>query len=131
MKKCLFLLTLIFGLKAKSQFAFGLISGYSNNHLLTNFSNRINTQNKNGNNYGLGIALNYQLNSKINFQSEINLLHKDFSVVRTRDYEGIYAAYRNIYLQLPIIFQYKLFEKNNWNFYIDGGCSFLFGGLEK
>jgi hypothetical protein len=107
--------------RAISQYSLGLFAGYSNNHLLTDISNRSYTQNKNGNSFGVCVAFNYEYNRSINFQSQIDLLHKDYSFVRTGNYAGIYTDYKNAYLQLPLIIQYKLSDKGKWQFFTDAG----------
>ncbi|RTL47438.1 MAG: PorT family protein [Sphingobacteriales bacterium] len=114
-------LALGFYFKGISQFSIGFSAAYTNNHLQTDISNRTFTQNKNGNGFGTAIISNYKCNNKINLQTEIDLLHKDYSFVRTVNYTGIYTKYRNLYLQLPIIFQYKIFQKNKWQFFTDAG----------
>ncbi|MFZ5978011.1 MAG: outer membrane beta-barrel protein [Hydrotalea flava] len=107
--------------KGISQFSTGLSAAYSNNHLNTNISNRSYTQNKNGNSWGISFPLNYKCSNKINFQTEIDFLNKDYSFIRTGNYAGIYTRYNNIYLQWPFIFQYKIFQKSKWQIFADVG----------
>ncbi len=113
-----------FIIKSNAQFSIGISAGYANNHLQTDISNRILTQNKNGSDFAASIMLNYKCCSRINFQTEINLFDKSYSLVRSGIYEGLYTNYKNKYLQLPIIFQYKFLQNTRCQFFVDAGLFF-------
>ncbi|PZX60918.1 outer membrane beta-barrel protein [Hydrotalea sandarakina] len=104
-----------------AQYSVGLFSGYTNNHLRTNISNRLFTENKNGNSISTGLIFNYAYKTKIQLQTELALLQKNYSFVRTGLYSGIFTKYRNTYLQLPVIFKYKLLQKCKWVIWADAG----------
>ena len=121
MRQTIFLLFFFIIKSLNAQYSLGVFTGYTNNHLQTNISNRTFTENKNGNSFGAGIILNYQCSNKIHLQTEMNLLHKNYSFVRTGNYEGIFTNYRNAYLQLPVIIQYKFIQKHKWQFFAETG----------
>ena len=104
-----------------AQYSIGVFSGYTNNHLHTNISNRLLTENKNGNSFSTGLIFKYAYKNKIQLLTELDLLQKNYSFVRKGIYEGIFANYRNTYLQLPVIIEYKLLQNSKWELWVDVG----------
>jgi len=127
MKKQKILLALIqlLSLTSYAQFSIGVKTGYSNNHLNTNISNRILTQNKNGNSTGFGLLINCKINNRIGIESSVELLQKKYSFVRNDVYTGVYESFINSYLQIPLIAQFKVIEKKKINVAISSG---VYGG---
>ena len=104
-----------------SQLSFGVGLGYTNNHLYTDISNRVYTENKTGSGIGTSILLETHLCNRINFHSGIYILQKSYNFVRTGNYTSIYENHKNTYLQLPIIIKLSLLRREKVQFFINGG----------
>jgi hypothetical protein len=105
----------------KAQFSIGINAGYNINHLETNISNRSYTKNTNENGYNYGLKLSYHLTHVLNMQTGLDLMQKNYSVIRTGDYLGIYEIFDNSYFQIPITAQFKLFGIRRMSFLINTG----------
>lgn len=103
------------------QISIGIKTGYTNNHLNTNISNRVFTLNKNGSGLGFGFLGNYEINNRIGIEGSIEFLQKKYSLVRTDKYQGVYETSMNSYLQLPLIIQLKIYNKKKLAINLNGG----------
>ena len=107
-----FLLSLlVVSFAGKAQFSVGVSGGYSNNHLNTDISNRVYTTNTNGNGFSADLQINYNLSNRISLQSGLGLVQKNYSFIRTGDYQGVFETFTNTYLQLPLTARVKILEK--------------------
>ena len=80
-------LSVLFALHVNAQVSFGIEAGYAYNHLNTDISNRAVTQNKNSGGYVIGLKINFEVISTINFQTGLGLIQKNYSYVRTGEDE--------------------------------------------
>jgi hypothetical protein len=110
----LLLLLLILTFSGKAQFSVGVSGGYSNNHLNTDISNRVDTKNTNGGGYNASLLVNYNLSNWISIQSGLSLVQKNYSFVRNGDYQGIFETFTNTYIQLPLTTRVKVLEKGKF-----------------
>jgi hypothetical protein len=105
-----FLLFLIICFAGKAQFSVGISGGYSNNHLNTDISNRVDTKNTNGGGFCASLLINYNLSNWISIQSGLGLVQKNYSFVRNGDYQGVFETFTNTYLQMPLTARIKILE---------------------
>lgn len=111
--------------QAKSQWAIGIEGGYVNNHLLTDISNRVQTNNQNGSSFGVGILTKYTFKkARLSFETGLTFVQKNYSFVRTGKYQGIYESFINNYVQLPLGVEFRLFYVYGFKVYIDAGMYF-------
>lgn len=122
MKRIISFLFIIFFFNASNaQLSVGVSTGCSYNHLNTDISNRMLTNNVNKAGYSLGLQMKYDVNALLSLQTGFNVLQKNYSINRTGDYIGIYEEFVNSYFQTPINIQFKIFEIKKMSFVINTG----------
>ncbi|PQV59980.1 outer membrane protein with beta-barrel domain [Sediminibacterium magnilacihabitans] len=123
-KKAIIIMLQLLPTIGSTQISIGLESGYSNNHLSTDISNRLFTTNKNGNSIGIGCLLKYDITKRVEIQTGLNLIGKEYSYSRNGNFAGIYETFKNFYFQIPIIVAFKFYEKKKTSVFLNTG---LFG----
>lgn len=119
------IIVMLFSKEAKSQWAIGIEGGYVNNHQLTDISNRVETNNQNGNSFGVGILAKYTFTKEwLSMETGLTFIQKNYSFVRTGKYQGIYENFINNYVQLPLGLSFRLFNLHGFKTYIDAGMYF-------
>lgn len=108
MKKQLFsvgtgLLCLLLTINAHAQLSIGLSGGYARNHLYTSVGYRTYTQYQPADGFSLSVPLKYTVNDWLAVQAEAQFVQKNYQLIRSEFFEGIYNATTNQYLQLPLM----------------------------
>lgn len=109
-KNKLLIIALVISISCNAQFSFGIIAGYTNNHLNTDIANRVFTENRNGNGYDVGILGQYDWAKWLSLQVETGLIQKNYSFTRTGNYAGVFENFSNTYLQVGLTSNIKIFE---------------------
>ncbi len=104
-KKCLLLcLCIIAGtLASRAQFSIGLEAGYNKNYLYTNTGFRAFTKYESVGGFNIGVPVRYTLNNWFAIQADPQYIRKNYKIVRTNFFDGIYQNNTNSYLQLPLM----------------------------
>lgn len=113
-KQKILILLLFFSLLTSvscAQISIGIKTGYTNNRLNTNVANRVLTQNKKQSGLAIGFLTSYEINKQIGIEGTIELLQKNYLLLRTDRYKGVYEFYINSYMQIPLTIQLKIYEK--------------------
>ncbi|MBN9385009.1 MAG: outer membrane beta-barrel protein [Chitinophagaceae bacterium] len=97
-----------FVLQAKAQVSIGLDAGITRNSPDIALSNRALTAIRPGYGYALGLNVVKSISHCLFFAFLPSLQQKNFSIIRTGEFKGIYMRYESTYFQLPLLLQYCL-----------------------
>jgi hypothetical protein len=126
-KKSIFLLfsfLFCFSIYSNAQFSWGLEAGYTSNHLVTDNSNQSFTNYTSRSGFTVAIPALYKLNDWLSLKTKLTYIQKNYSIVRTGYYAGIYQNNNNSYLQIPLMLQCN-FGDDNFQGFVNLG---VYGG---
>jgi opacity protein-like surface antigen len=86
-----------------AQFYLGVEAGLDKNYLYTNNSNQAFTQYGGYQGFSLAIPLQYRLTDWFSVEADPSYIRKNYKIVRTDFFQGIYQNNTNTYLQLPLM----------------------------
>jgi hypothetical protein len=70
--------------------------------------------------YHTGVAIQYEFTKKLSIVTNVELIRKDYSICR-KDSINTSFQFRNIFMQLPLVFQLKVLDMDKWSLSISGG----------
>jgi len=101
----LFLFSLSYGLQA--QWSLGVETGITRNTVITSASNLSFTTYKPVTGYAVGLPVRYEFNNWFSIQADPNITQKGYVYDRTGPYSGYFEEFKNTYLQLPVMAQFR------------------------
>jgi hypothetical protein len=106
---------------AHAQWYVGISAGWNKNYINSDISNRPFSQYKGKSGFSTGIPVLYQFNSWMGVQAELMYAQKNYQLVRSGYFNGIYENTKNSYLQLPVMAHFIFGEKKLTGFLNIGG----------
>jgi Outer membrane protein beta-barrel domain len=88
---------------AKPHLSLGIASGIVRNYLLTNPAYRLQTKYQGANGFIGGLQINYRFSTLFSLLSEPSYVGKNYRIVRTGYYQGVFQSFHNHYIQLPVM----------------------------
>jgi hypothetical protein len=98
-----FLCLSIISLRVQAQLEIGLSGGYSKNYLTTSTEYRAFTQFTATSGFTAGVPIRYTLTDWLSIQAEPTYIQKNYTMVRSHFFDGIYQKTTNSYIQLPVM----------------------------
>lgn len=87
----------------QAQFSVGLEGGTATNYVITNTSSLPFTVMQSITGYSVGIPIYYKVNDWFGVLADPGVIKKNYKVVRTDFFQGVYETHNNTYLQLPLL----------------------------
>lgn len=102
-KACVALLAFFIPNCLQAQWSVGLEGGSFTNYMITNTSSLPFTVTQPITGYAIGIPVCYRVNDWFSVLADPNVMKKNYKVVRTDFFQGVYETHNNTYLQLPLM----------------------------
>lgn len=99
----------------------GISAGWNKNHINSDLSNRPFSQYKGESGFSISIPVLYQFNNWMGVQAELMYTQKNYQLVRSGYFNGIYEKTKNGYLQLPLMAHFNFGGKKFRGFLNIGG----------
>jgi hypothetical protein len=91
---------------SSAQTSLGLEAGISSGFINTNISNRPSTVIDHNIGYTINIPFQYKIKDWLYFETGIDITQKNYFIDRTDSFAGLYTAFKNTYLQIPLMLKY-------------------------
>ncbi len=104
-------MVLLISRTSNAQLSLGISSGYTRNSLYTAISNENGTKIQNRDGGYLGLFIMHDVMSFLSVRSGIDLIQKNYRFAGTDYSKGSFETFKNLYVQLPVTLQLKIFEK--------------------
>jgi Outer membrane protein beta-barrel domain len=114
------LLFLLCGLQGRSQFFVGVEGGPNMNYLSTSNASEPFTDYRGMKGWNIGIPVGYQFFDWLSIEATPTYIKKNFDIVRTGFFTGVYQQNYNTYLQLPLNLRFS-FGGNELRGFVDLG----------
>jgi len=102
-KACVAFLAVFIPHCLQAQWSVGLEGGAATNYVITNTSSLPFTVTQRSTGYTVGIPVSYRLTDWFSVWADPNVMKKNYKVVRTDFFQGVYETHNNTYAQLPIM----------------------------
>lgn len=122
-KKCLLFSLAVFAgtLTSKAQFSVGLEAGYNKNYVLTNAGFHAFTKYEPLEAFNIGVPVKYDFNNWFAVQADPQYIQKNYKMLRTHFFQGIYEDRKNSYIQLPVMAHFSFGGQKLKGFFNLGG----------
>lgn len=133
MKHYHLVLFLSIGINAFGQFDIAFKAGLVSNYINASIPNQTFTEINKGNGYDFSLMLQYNYKKTFVLKSGFEVLQKKYSFIRNGIYNGAFKKVTNNYLQLPIIFSYKVYQTKKIEVSAEAGAylGYWLSSLEK
>src|SRR5450755_4755326 len=102
-----FALLWLLSLSATAQLYIGAEAGANKNYLITGNASESFTNYQNMRGLSGGIPVLYQVTDWFAIQADPSYIQKNYKIVRTGFFTGVYQENRNAYIQLPLMAQFS------------------------
>ncbi len=85
-----------------AQWSVGVEAGSATNYVITNTSSLPFTVTQRSTGYSIGIPVNYRITDWFSVSADPNVMKKNYKVVRTDFFQGVYETHDNTYVQFPL-----------------------------